>query len=1715
MYLYPADVCGSMTKFFASGRMFEISHLLASFNSSLSSYVPRDEEARRVMMLSVFGSPYVPVWLLGREKFVREGLYPEAVPSFEEWVLYRMHFFLMTRGWKEQPQEGYNLWRVTPAWVHVYHSSWRPDSFYDQAAWQGAIRGVVVDAVEGVLHIVPIPMSFPVTERELDIAMSALDRGLGKEKRKKDLRLEAREAGRRAARAGVAAREAKVRAARAFRMVELLGDLSDYDGSRPTMFVQRAVPPEVGGVVADGFSAATRLEALAASASSILGVAGSGWVGNRAVKAILAVVVSTLDLPEEEAKELQAAVGAVHPAAVRGLVSASSSLIWDCVARKSLEPLSEPAPLSIVGLAASLHAIMDAHAFLGPVKAKEMSKRAYKRMAFEYERAAKSGLFLDSQTLTSYVSADSRYGMFIVSLANSTANMKPTIVFIDGPGSSGKSWLADLLATELLRTMFGADYVVEMGVARPNKKDKFDSELNPNKVCIMHDDPLPMRGKGDLKDERHAVFGEMIYDTAAGKPITLNKAALNEKGIQQCFPRLMTVTSNMPMAGMYPEDFRDVGSVVGRIVGVHLCFQDESKNEAAKVSREKEYLKDKRVPYKEFFDDKVLYVGAFTDGGNNQWTFTKTEAWFGAAKIREWIKAFSEFQARRLTDPSGFSGSHEICRECYNGPHTCVCGAKVVVPTMTIEQLGDMHRAKVVAADADVVVVGGAEVVALITSACQMVAETMSGTLAPGVSAIVAASAVPFVLPWLLFYHPLSLFAFLFADFCGHLVGTTGKGQGVWGVHRVNVWITRGIVEVRSVFAMFELTWVVRALSFVIYCRATCYPVIERTRIVAALVDKGGARVGVFFFLTMLVMYWVTKRRSRVATVVSTMRVDLDTVAVDDHAERPVEVMVHTVDDYRSLEEKDLGSIGLPMTVMLGKRVSPAHLPPILFGSKARTSTWKTFLRTLLQRGVLCRSDFEAETGGYFQGVLVLPGVLATVTHGVANPRGVPSTLLCRFRGEDVAVSVHLPAGRVMDHDGNYAYQLQNTGKCFGNSYIEFDTLFVAVPSRSSMSAEGYLLEDYEPSQMLGLKGVVVDVKGARLIDATIVATNPMKIDVEVPGGVSGAQFWAPIDDKPICLALVSMSTVGAVAGGKTPFSILTPVTRRAALKCPGSVYAGVVSTCAPVLPERFTYSTTINEDDMAFYSPVHGSVVAVATNAVKSELKWQAFPVEGPPLAPALWAVRGFHGFVVDPEAKTGLPVVGTALGQPVVYVDDFSVTRVALAAKQVVPSIARGLMEQAVNHQVLFLAEGVSGVDIGMCSIEEACFGGDTFDGVNSQSSAGPTLGGKVRDYIDKASRVIAPVLRTGVAWWLSRWKQGVAPEPVVKAQIKQETRLMTKYLPRNVFVVDLSLNIALKMVFGRLVNAIGAAGYRNGLLFKANAASKAFSQFFEPMHSVHVDVLDSDMDMFDWRQNSLTQAYVTLVTCDLLISLGASVEHVLMARSALCGLGNALMFLGLVVYYLRMGLITGVYLTTFKNSLLVQGLMFMSMVLSAARVKKTLSFRHIKACVRMGIVGDDNTSMFTKEFVRFYDYSPAVLKAVCEACGLVVKSSNKGELSVAFMEKKGIRFLKRLLDLVVDGPRKGRIQASLPLDSITKSMVVIDASKPVLPVAVGSTLVNAWKETLLLEEVLGRALRGKLEVYRENFALKFGYSLDVMSEQMFQEKYDAGEFSTFDSC
>lgn len=200
--------------------------------------------------------------------------------------------------------------------------------------------------------------------------------------------------------------------------------------------------------------------------------------------------------------------------------------------------------------------------------------------------------------------------------------------------------------------------------------------------------------------------------------------------------------------------------------------------------------------------------------------------------------------------------------------------------------------------------------------------------------------------------------------------------------------------------------------------------------------------------------------------------------------------------------------------------------------------------------------------------------------------------------------------------------------------------------------------------------------------------------------------------------------------------------------------------------------------------------------------------------------------------------------------------------------------------------------------------------------------------------------------------------------------------------------------------------------------------------------------------------------------------------------------------VLLYGSFGLMSGLWITTFVNTLLNALMHEMALVLSGDPVPRPLA----------GFVGDD--SLFSGQFTVF---TPAHIAKVGRAMGFAVTGDDKKPLGTSFMNPDDLRFLKRSLALARSGARAGLPCCTLPRSTIVGMLYMAEGTFTWARYA--STLQNAWKELLMFEPDEELELK---EHVRKAAALcsERGVVVALMSREEFESRLVAGSFSTWDS-
>jgi len=1478
---------------------------------------------------------------------------------------------------------------------------------------------------------------------------------------------------------------------------EYFGEFGDHEddevASHPVMFRASALSgtATMGSpdVAPPGYASQTRWQKLSEHVQVMTASVASAIVFRKSVDVTVKVAQDVFGADDREAKTLAGALLATEGHVVRGLSDQVSSLVVDCWARGNLSPLWEPAPLDLATAVAGVKAQARLLHVAGDGCLPVLSD-TYNQMlqAMKVERA--KGRDVSPGLVTGFYEADAAYRMAMASREARRTGFKPLIVNLIGPPGTGKSTLLQRMFATVVDEVCGVDAAVDVNqlIDKISLDDKFDSTATPLTIIGQLDDPVVMRG--DTGEEDKATLCKLVWSVATGDQRPALRAVAEEKGTMLINYVFVGWASNQLFSGALPKDFADPTAFARRVQVMCLDWEDYN---APHVIDETQFTGP--ASFDKMLEGRVLRHGVVTVVGQ-EYQYQWGPDIKGGPAIRAYVKTYISTQMARLAALA--VDKNMICRDCWSAPCCEDCKKNNVRGSGAVKRA----PASVPVADVDD---AGRGVLSLVVSAVH----DLSGSefVPPPAVPLHRAALLAFVVTLLLWWLGWWVFP-LWVAF--ELVVRWPVGPAAPAASGVSAWVTCALWDVAA--------WVARVwpggASFLVMLarwRARGDPpwvgayVRERVgaipRWVAMLVVAGA--VGAWLY---------RRRQARVPASEPVARIDVSDV---QRMEQQLDALgksaeclggrVAEIDELKVLDEVDFAGLGDEVDVDLSTRVRVRTVDPLALGAKSKTATWAQLRGSMDQRCMVISAQAEGETDVIF-GVASMfdHGLLLTCAHNL--PEAHSWSLTYAFQGETVT--------RFFEGNVHKGYS--------GPGWSRRDDLLVlAVPAlRSAMRVNGYLA-NYTPRDLLGLKAHVVlgrtgVVSSGTLIEFGAVTGHYTLAGFCVERGMSGSPVWVDVGGHPTFIGVVARS---APAGASEPAVFVLPTTAARVAAMVAETGVVTIKTAGPAVPEGWRVSPEVHDKSVVMFEGTRGLFVGAVTNLPRQRIAWEPFPVR-PATAPNLWAARDVGKLVYDTGGtRTGCAVVGKAAGRDVVWYDGFCATRAALGRTQRVQAWHGSLLSEAVSLTADYLAatSDLRGWTVPL-TFHEALNGvAGRLSPINLKSGAGPNWPGKVGAYV---TRNDAGVLEATAAFraasdeMLADWTAGVARDFVGKVSTKAETRKMSKDVARNIFVFDAPTNVALKRVFGRLFAALGAAGYRNGLLVMCNAVSPEFGKYMGTLHSESARVLDLDKAAMDWSYNSLVWELLTRLMQEL---AGRDPHHVRgpLHEAALASLQVGLLLVGRYLYYVRIGLGSGWWVTTLVNTLTELTLLVATLVFASAEVGFRLDTSVLRRVLRPAIVGDDDCSQVVAKFVESIKLRPGVYLRVTEPMGFTTTAGDKTKLGVEFAGKAGLRFLKRLLDPVTTGGRVGSLQLSLPVDSILKALYVREAGD-YLPTAGAATIVNAWREAWLLPDGERAWVQAEIRQVADGFErLHPGVPIALMGEEQFLSQWRAGDFVTWDSA
>lgn len=1440
-------------------------------------------------------------------------------------------------------------------------------------------------------------------------------------------------------------------------------------------------------LAAPGYAQQTRGQKLAELFQTATSSVASNIVFRKAVDTAVSISQTVFGADEREAKTLASALLSTEGHVVRGMTEQATSLLTDCWIQKSFDPLWEPAPLDLPTAIAGVKAHSRLLGVAGDGCLPVLTD-TYNQMisAMKAERAR--GRDLPPTVVAAFYEADSAYRLAMAARESRRCGFKPLIVNLIGPPGTGKSTLLERTFALVVDEVCGVDAKVDMNqmIDKITLDDKFDSTSTPLTIIGKLDDPVVMRG--DTGEEDKNVLGKLIWSVATGDQRPALKAVAEEKGMSTVNYVYVGWASNTLFSGLVPADFATPAAFARRVQVMRLDWVNPNDEHVID-----ETLFDGPVSFDAQLEGRVLRHGVAVVKGDAFAFELVHPPVVGGKAIREYLKTYIAGQMSRLSKLA--VDKNMICRECWSAPCCKECGKN------DVRGAGFVQRAAPKTVEVSDVDDAGRGALALVASAVHDMGNVDVEPVAavPIQRAVLLVVAVV-VLLVLLGWWVIPLW----------IVFEVATRWPVRRVQTASAWYTCALWDLAAWLVRVWPSGAVILVSFARW-RSRCDPAWVRAYVrerVCAVPRWAAAVVAVA-----AVGIWLYKRRNapRSAPVA---RIDLSDV---QRVESQLDALGHSaevlggkvaeIDALKVLDEVDFEALGEPATLDLYARVRTRVADPIVLGPKANTATWAQLRGSIDQRCMLLSAQAEGSPEVVFGvGSLWDQGLILTCTHNI--PSADRWSLTYAFQGESVT---RFYEGRVDKCDKGPGWAKKG------------DVLLVSVPGLSSAMRVGGFSAQYQPRDLIGVQASVV------LGRSGVVETGPLTEFGVEPGmftvdgfyvskGMSGSPVWVVIgkSQHPVFLGIVSRSTIA----GESPRAVFAlPVTTALVDELKGAIGHRTISTCGPEVPACWLVSSEVHDKSVVMFEGVRGLFVGAVVNVPQQRIRWEPFPAR-PQVAPDLWAARDVGKLVFDEGgARTGCAPVGRAGGREVVWYDGFCATRAALRKTQRVQAWHPDLLNEAVKLTAQFLGDTshLEGWTVPL-SMHEALNGiPGRLSAINLKSGAGPNWPGKVAAYVSRNDRgvlVANPDFEREADACVDRWSSGIAKDFVGKVSVKAETRKMSKDIARNIFVFDAPTNVALKRLFGRLFAALGAAGYRNGLLVMCNSVSPEFSKYLKTLHGDGAKVLDLDKAAMDWSYNSC----VWELLVKLMRALEALDPHYVATparEAALMSLQVGLLLVGRYLYYVRIGLGSGWWVTTLVNTLVELTLLVATMVHASAEAGFRLDAKVLRRVLKPAIVGDDDCSQVVAAFVEAVKLRPGVYLRVTEPLGFKTTSGDKTPLGTEFASKKGLRFLKRSLDIVQSGPRAGELQCSLPVDSILKALYVREAGD-YLPAAGAATISNASREAWLLPDGERQRVQDIIRQVAEGFVRLYpGVAVPLMSEDQFLDMWRRGEFITWDSA
>lgn len=1521
------------------------------------------------------------------------------------------------------------------------------------------------------------------------------------------------------------------------------------------MFQPAALPPtsDLKPVVAtfpEGYATQTRWQKLSGATSKIAGAAVLLFATKKLVDLVVEQAGRLFRLTDREKALVAVSLLAADTSAVQDAGSQALSLVYDCVLSRSLSPLSEPAPVDITTIMAALDAQTSAYGVVGDSLMPSIEHLYSTMCTLKVALDARGGP-VNPIILQKYVALDQKYRTVLALRQSKKSGYKPFIFHIHGPPGTGKSAVLARVYASVIDVIYGNKGRVDRDqvIDKIRLEDKFDSTSTPL-TTIGHLDDAVMTGGLDGVACR-ALLTKIIWGASTGEPRIALKAAVEEKGVNIVHYAMIGWASNSLYNGIQPHETADAEAFARRVVTMKLGWVDEKNHPS---TNESDYLSTEQPSWATLMQGRKLEFGKVVVDGLTYKFVPSGVCVTDPAMMMQVLRNLAISQVRsRLARAAD---KNLLCSQCWE--YSCHCDMRYVTPALVAEsalvaqaECGSWFESGYAATMLAVrgalsVPVPEVERPLAAVSTPMVVAEGDGNLLGIAGSVLQSAVGQGVVLPltavnvWracagglssliALWFLPYWTMLFIILESVSSVVCLRSVNPLTLMLLRLHETITVTLWDFGAVVAAF---WPSVAVPFLALARwrSSWHPGWVRAYTSAAVLRPPvWLSVGLAVALIGLWSWWRRDRQTTeseassdpvevvapkpkpvtVEHVVGRVALNFDVVEQAEANKSVTDVVsgrVAELDEMKSLAEKVWPLVGTEVEMRPRQRVVIPTMAPISLGAKSKTATYAQLAGTFSSRDVPVSVWQGEHYVGGSHAISWCGEWFLMMRHGA--PAKGPWSMKYTHMGEIANVE--------LDGDVGEPFSAE-TGSPEKRWIAWSDALLVRVPGfTSSRGVMDYALTGELP-ELLGMTATVVQKGKAHLIGQLCCGDEgQMQIyGHEVDKGWSGSSVWVNIKGFPVFLGQVSRSS-------DQPSLYIECVTSSLIASKIKFLGSRVEFVRSPEIPAAWRVSAEIHEGSAIYYDGLRGSLVGVVTNLPKQKICWSLRdPLPDYDLGQKLWAARDLGHLVYDDQGVTGLKPVGDVGSRPVVWLDGFASTRIEMAKVQEVagwePAFEDHVVDVWANH--IWKNSKLSGWTRGL-STEEAAFGvPGLLGGVNVASGAGPNFPGKVKTYVTKplglAPGRIDPLVVAGVDRWFDQWDQGVSTEVVSRVSVKAETRSMSKHICRNIFVFDVDLNLALKRIFGLLSVGIGSAPYRNGLLMMVNAASREFSDHFKGVHSGEVEVLDADKKTMDWSQNSKTWSALTKVYDALAKLDGATDEFRGRLRAALSGLRTGLFLVGRLLVYMRIGMGSGLWITSQATSLLEGLTVTAAAVLAGARVGMLISQPVFSTCVRPGVCGDDDCTMLLKRFVQKVKLTPKVFREVCEALGFRVTAGDKTELEDNFASKQGLRFLKRSLDVLDDGTwRAGCLSLALPVESMFKSMYVVESSMLYTPKMHADVISNAWREAWLLPLSEGNEVRRILTDLRDRFVAMYGVPVVLMEECDFRGKWEAGTFVTYDS-